>query len=53
MKMKKSIQRNYAHRVTTRLSSNQFQHVKSQDKPSDYIRALIERDIQVVQDEKF
>ena len=50
--MKNSIQRTYAHRVTTRLSSNQFQHVKSQDNPSDYIRALIERDIQAVMYDK-
>ena len=50
--MKDIIQRTYAHRFTTRLSNNQFQYVKSQDNPSDYIRALIERDIQVVMHDK-
>ena len=45
-------QRTYVHSITTRLSSNQFQYVKSQDNPSDYIRTLIERDNQAVQHEK-
>jgi hypothetical protein len=50
--MKSTNFRAYAHRFTTRLSNNQFQHIKSQCNPSDYIRLLIERDIQVVQDEE-
>lgn len=49
--MKQPIQRTYAHRFTTRLSSNQFQHIKEMTNPSEYLRLLIERDIQVVQDE--
>lgn len=50
--MKNTNIRAYAHRFTTRLSDNQFQHIKSKINPSDYIRLLIERDIQVVQDEQ-
>ena len=42
----------YTRTISTRLSNEQFLHIKSQDKPSDYLRLLIERDIQVVQDEK-
>ena len=37
--------------LCTRLSENQFKHIKSQGKPSDYLRALIERDMTVVQDD--
>jgi len=39
--------------LTTRLSPNQFDYVKSQANASEYIRALIERDLSlVVQDAK-
>lgn len=39
--------------ITTRLSENQYQHIKSQQNPSCYLRLLIERDLsQVVQDEE-
>ena len=37
--------------LCTRLSENQFHHIKSQDKSSDYVRMLIERDMSVVQDD--
>jgi hypothetical protein len=50
--MKQTIQNHCTHRFTTRLSKLQFLHIKSQDRPSDYLRNLVERDIQVVQDEK-
>lgn len=38
--------------ITARISEQQFLHIKSQVKPSAFIRGLIERDIRVVQDEK-
>ena len=50
--MKIQKQRNCTHRFTTRLSEYQFKQVKSKANPSDYIRSLIERDCQVVNDEK-
>lgn len=40
------------HRFTTRLPDSLFQHIKSHDKPSDYVRELIERDMSVVQNGK-
>lgn len=36
----------YKYRFSARLSNKQLEHIKSQPKPSDYIRLLIERDIQ-------
>lgn len=43
----------YTKRVTTRLTEPQYQYIKSKDNPSDYVRGLIDCDVnQVVQDEK-
>jgi hypothetical protein len=50
--MKPHTNNGYNSRVTIRLSENQFHHIKSQDKSSDYVRMLIERDMSVVQDEQ-
>lgn len=41
----------YARRLIFRLSEHQYQHVKSMDNPSDYLRCLIECD-RVVGDDK-
>lgn len=41
----------YVRTITTRLSEYQFKHVKDNLSISFYLRSLIERDIQVVQDE--
>lgn len=41
----KYLKATYTHRFTTRLPDHQFQHVKSKDNPSDYIRKLIECDL--------
>lgn len=38
--------------LTTRLPESLFKHVKSQHKPSDYLRCLIERDVQGCCDDK-
>ena len=46
--MKKPIQRPCTRTLTTRLPDHQFQHIKLQPKPSDYIRALIENDLSQV-----
>lgn len=37
-------QRTYTRRIIFRLSEHQYQHVKSQINPSDYIRTLVESD---------
>ena len=50
--MQKLIQRTRTRSFTTRLSEHQFNYVKSQEKPSDYIRNLIEKDYQVVSNEQ-
>lgn len=43
--MNRPILRSHSHRFTARLSKNQFDHIKSQGKPSDYLRMLIEKDM--------
>ena len=45
-------QRIFTRILNTRLSEYQFQYVKSQEKPSEYIRKLIEKDCQVVSNEQ-
>lgn len=49
--MKNSTQRICTRTLTARLSETQFQHIKAQVKPSCYLRDLIERDCQAVNDE--
>ncbi len=39
-------------RFSARLSNKQLDHVKAQDKPSCYLRDLIERDIQAANHDK-
>ena len=36
----------YTYRFSARLSKKQLEHVKAQDKPSSYLRELIELDCQ-------
>ena len=42
----------YKYRFSARLSRKQLDHVKAQDKPSSYLRDLIERDIQAINHDK-
>jgi hypothetical protein len=44
--------RAYAHRFTTRLPNHQFQHIKAQANPSDYLRKLIENDLVVCNEKR-
>ena len=46
--MNKPIQRPCTRTFTTRLPDHQFQHIKSQVNPSDYVRSLIENDLSQV-----
>jgi hypothetical protein len=49
--MKNLNSRAYAKTFTTRLSNDQFKHLKEMTNPSEYLRGLIMRDIQVVNHE--
>jgi hypothetical protein len=46
--MNNSRQRICTRTITTRLSDSLFLHIKSQDKPSEYVRELIARDLSQV-----
>lgn len=51
-KMKNTTPSAYSRTITIRLNTKQSEHIKSQVKPSDYMRKLIERDLEVVSHDK-
>lgn len=42
----------FEYRFSARLSKTLFAHIKSKANPSDYVRLLIEKDIQVASNEQ-